>query len=137
MARRGTGRDDEEEEGKFCSIPALRLERLPISRMQLHFPLRPKSPNSNHTMPYNTIQVNATAHYDLQYHSIQSNTKQRNATECLTMQYQTMQNAHHVGLHCIVFCCIGLHRLLLLRNCLLYTSPSPRDRQKSRMPSSA
>ena len=23
------------------------------------------------------------------------------------------------------------------RNCLLYTSPSPRDRQKSRMPSSA
>ena len=24
-----------------------------------------------------------------------------------------------------------------LRNCLLYTSPSPRDRQKSRMPSSA
>ena len=25
----------------------------------------------------------------------------------------------------------------LLRNCLLYTSPSPRDRQKSRMPSSA
>ena len=26
---------------------------------------------------------------------------------------------------------------LLYRNCLLYTSPSPRDRQKSRMPSSA
>ena len=25
----------------------------------------------------------------------------------------------------------------LVRNCLLYTSPSPRDRQKSRMPSSA
>ena len=25
----------------------------------------------------------------------------------------------------------------LLLNCLLYTSPSPRDRQKSRMPSSA
>ena len=25
----------------------------------------------------------------------------------------------------------------LSRNCLLYTSPSPRDRQKSRMPSSA
>ena len=28
-------------------------------------------------------------------------------------------------------------RLLLLCSCLLYTSPSPRDRQKSRMPSSA
>ena len=26
---------------------------------------------------------------------------------------------------------------ILLLNCLLYTSPSPRDRQKSRMPSSA
>ena len=36
----------------------------------------------------------------------------------------------------------GLARLLadtyvLYGNCLLYTSPSPRDRQKSRMPSSA
>ena len=28
-------------------------------------------------------------------------------------------------------------RLLIARACLLYTSPSPRDRQKSRMPSSA
>ena len=28
-------------------------------------------------------------------------------------------------------------RLRQARNCLLYTSPSPRDRQKSRMPSSA
>ena len=27
--------------------------------------------------------------------------------------------------------------MLVHRNCLLYTSPSPRDRQKSRMPSSA
>ena len=26
---------------------------------------------------------------------------------------------------------------MLVRDCLLYTSPSPRDRQKSRMPSSA
>ena len=29
------------------------------------------------------------------------------------------------------------HRLKLLRSCLLYTSPSPRDRTRSRMPSSA
>ena len=28
-------------------------------------------------------------------------------------------------------------KIALLRDCLLYTSPSPRDRQKSRMPSSA
>ena len=27
--------------------------------------------------------------------------------------------------------------VMILRDCLLYTSPSPRDRQKSRMPSSA
>ena len=35
---------------------------------------------------------------------------------------------------------IGFHRMLTHRSfeaCLLYTSPSPRDRQKSRMPSSA
>ena len=28
-------------------------------------------------------------------------------------------------------------KIVLIENCLLYTSPSPRDRQKSRMPSSA
>ena len=27
--------------------------------------------------------------------------------------------------------------IILMMTCLLYTSPSPRDRQKSRMPSSA
>ena len=27
--------------------------------------------------------------------------------------------------------------MIVVKNCLLYTSPSPRDRQKSRMPSSA
>ena len=31
----------------------------------------------------------------------------------------------------------GLSRVLVRTICLLYTSPSPRDRQKSRMPSSA
>ena len=31
----------------------------------------------------------------------------------------------------------GLNRRTALITCLLYTSPSPRDRQKSRMPSSA
>ena len=29
------------------------------------------------------------------------------------------------------------HKKIILDDCLLYTSPSPRDRQKSRMPSSA
>ena len=32
---------------------------------------------------------------------------------------------------------LGLYELYPFRGCLLYTSPSPRDRQKSRMPSSA
>ena len=31
----------------------------------------------------------------------------------------------------------GIGGAVILRICLLYTSPSPRDRQKSRMPSSA
>ena len=31
----------------------------------------------------------------------------------------------------------GIARGAVVRACLLYTSPSPRDRQKSRMPSSA
>ena len=32
---------------------------------------------------------------------------------------------------------VGNRDLRLINTCLLYTSPSPRDRQKSRMPSSA
>ena len=31
----------------------------------------------------------------------------------------------------------GIHIMDLSQTCLLYTSPSPRDRQKTRMPSSA
>ena len=31
----------------------------------------------------------------------------------------------------------GVKSIVTIRDCLLYTSPSPRDRQKSRMPSSA
>ena len=31
----------------------------------------------------------------------------------------------------------GIAYIVMLLSCLLYTSPSPRDRQKSRMPSSA
>ena len=33
--------------------------------------------------------------------------------------------------------CLGDHIFIIAKDCLLYTSPSPRDRQKSRMPSSA
>ena len=31
----------------------------------------------------------------------------------------------------------GIDLIVIYNSCLLYTSPSPRDRQKSRMPSSA
>ena len=33
--------------------------------------------------------------------------------------------------------CYGTFEEMIVKDCLLYTSPSPRDRQKSRMPSSA
>ena len=42
-----------------------------------------------------------------------------------------------LGLLVVVEPLVGLLESLLDRLCLLYTSPSPRDRQKSRMPSSA
>ena len=38
-----------------------------------------------------------------------------------------------------IFCIVDLHAITVAENrfCLLYTSPSPRDRTRSRMPSSA
>ena len=41
------------------------------------------------------------------------------------------------GVNCVKKVVTNLAVLDLVNNCLLYTSPSPRDRQKSRMPSSA
>ena len=38
---------------------------------------------------------------------------------------------------CVCACVSMLHNIYIFPTCLLYTSPSPRDRQKSRMPSSA
>ena len=37
----------------------------------------------------------------------------------------------------LVFTSLNGCRVVVAHSCLLYTSPSPRDRQKSRMPSSA
>ena len=42
------------------------------------------------------------------------------------------ENQSHLALRDVELAVKGL-----LESCLLYTSPSPRDRQKSRMPSSA
>ena len=54
----------------------------------------------------------------------------------------TFQNAAYWGLHFIgckdvLINNIFIYNSLKIRNCLLYTSPSPRDRTRSRMPSSA
>ena len=37
----------------------------------------------------------------------------------------------------VIFFTVGILVFIMIKICLLYTSPSPRDRQKSRMPSSA
>ena len=42
-----------------------------------------------------------------------------------------------ISVVCCAFVLLVSNRVDELRRCLLYTSPSPRDRQKSRMPSSA
>ena len=42
-----------------------------------------------------------------------------------------------VAVHCERLDDRGVRVMVRYRRCLLYTSPSPRDRQKSRMPSSA
>ena len=44
---------------------------------------------------------------------------------------------HYGGVHALNDANFTLHKGEHVAICLLYTSPSPRDRQKSRMPSSA
>ena len=56
--------------------------------------------------------------------------------------YQSCHILHKQGRYYIVhfkelFALDGKSANLSINDCLLYTSPSPRDRQKSRMPSSA
>ena len=54
--------------------------------------------------------------------------------EGLTYQYDTVQFNEVDGQGVLDFQTISIENP---KDCLLYTSPSPRDRQKSRMPSSA
>ena len=55
-------------------------------------------------------------------------------SSCALESTQSINNAGtgHAG-----FCELNYTPLNRYKDCLLYTSPSPRDRQKSRMPSSA
>ena len=41
------------------------------------------------------------------------------------------------GYNCVETDANGVYQMIRYKNCLLYTSPSPRDRSVSRMPSSA
>ena len=67
------------------------------------------------------------------------------ATESLEKMYSIIKNAYYVGInHIETAASYGDAELLignsikkLALDCLLYTSPSPRDRTRSRMPSSA
>ena len=55
-----------------------------------------------------------------------------------TAEDQALQaGMHHDGMHFFPLGSDGRRALLVLNHCLLYTSPSPRDRTRSRMPSSA
>ena len=58
---------------------------------------------------------------------LQSIARERSRLEPLVQDYQSLQQVKDERQQAET----------LLKDCLLYTSPSPRDRQKSRMPSSA
>src|SRR5665213_4535685 len=62
--------------------------------------------------------------------SISETFQQRNANSGIAEAFKTVKRINEL-------CGRSNHELLVYLSCLLYTSPSPRDRQKSRMPSSA
>ena len=78
------------------------------------------------------------------YHSIDSLIEPARIKETLEQNIKTLTSPAGFALKKIIskdpvgISYIGLKKLQQLQyDCLLYTSPSPRDRQKSRMPSSA
>ena len=62
--------------------------------------------------------------------------EQRRAVDSLFSQFKERHITIKPSL-CKLLALADSHQLVHLGTCLLYTSPSPRDRQKSRMPSSA
>ena len=59
---------------------------------------------------------------------------ERALQEMSKLRWETTRINRHVN----IFIAIAIEKIRkFIKTCLLYTSPSPRDRQKSRMPSSA
>ena len=56
----------------------------------------------------------------------------RSSLDCIPLQNNPCQSKEYVYMCCMKVSCCSVDCV-----CLLYTSPSPRDRQKTRMPSSA
>ena len=61
---------------------------------------------------------------------------QRNLSSDPTIQLGAVISAARLRLGCVVFC-FSAGTAIHSSSCLLYTSPSPRDKRQSRMPSSA
>ena len=80
------------------------------------------------TTPFKKTEAFKLGIIDEKGHRILKPKSTKPAVELSTSQ---LKNAYTI-LHKLVF-----NIKKLFNNCLLYTSPSPRDRQKSRMPSSA
>ena len=80
-----------------------------------------------HGMPWYTMVYHGMPWYTMVYRGIPWHTM-----VCHGMPWYTMVH-HGKGGHACMHACVHA----CMHACLLYTSPSPRDRQKSRMPSSA
>ena len=69
--------------------------------------------------------------------------RSRNISLCMMVQDESQlaakfgENAGSVIGNCGAYLMTGTTDLTMAKTCLLYTSPSPRDRERSRMPSSA
>ena len=79
------------------------------------------------------VVCNESAHYCLDFHHLDPSKKDINISSISRGSWKRLRNEI---LKCVVVCS-NCHRKIHQGDCLLYTSPSPRDRTRSRMPSSA
>ena len=95
--------------------------------------LNPDEPDATVILPGATHRKDAKVHFDdeqeLEADTVDTGRqKQRNTNSQTESSEGTASEDDELEI---------LKQQLAVKNCLLYTSPSPRDRQKSRMPSSA